>query len=458
MRTHLLVLLLAGIVISAPVGEQTAMTAAKSFMGWDDCELIESIDDGAAFVFSRGGEGYVILSGDSDIEPVIAWSKTGEYAVAEDNPLRDMVEADMTSRMAYMQQIPSHLREEHNREWQSLLAGERQSLTTYYPPEGTTESGGWLESTWNQTSPYNRMCPTDPVGGMRSLAGCPAVAMAQIMNFHRTTNGTRLSNADDYHHNWGSRNYHIDDDWMSRGFPSFVTLNSWLDSLDQTYSEMEEPNTNEIAALIFACGVVMQQVYSTDGSGTFGVDQAYSGFQRFGLFDCRLMEDDIPLLYTDIQENIMDGYPVHLAVVTSAWDAGHNLVIDGYSTDDFYHLNFGWGGTYDGWYSLPDDIPYDLSVIEGVVLDIMPETGNISENVLPSDLRIAAYPNPFNSALTITAPENATISIHDTQGRIIADLGKKKIWNAGDDLGSGVYIVKAQIDDVVIDGKAVLIR
>ncbi len=221
---------------------------------------------------------------------------------------------------------------------------------------------------------------------------------------------------------------------------------------------MEEPNTNEIAALIFACGVVMQQVYSTDGSGTFGVDQAYSGFQRFGLFDCRLMEDDIPLLYTDIQENIMDGYPVHLAVVTSAWDAGHNLVIDGYSTDDFYHLNFGWGGTYDGWYSLPDDIPYDLSVIEGVVLDIMPETGNISENVLPSDLRIAAYPNPFNSALTITAPENATISIHDTQGRIIADLGKKKIWNAGDDLGSGVYIVKAQIDDVVIDGKAVLIR
>jgi len=51
---------------------------------------------------------------------------------------------------------------------------------------------------------------------------------------------------------------------------------------------------------------------------------------------------------------------------------GHNVVIDGYNTDEYFHLNFGWGGTYNGWYLLPDEIPYGLTVIEGAIVDIFP--------------------------------------------------------------------------------------
>ncbi len=79
-------------------------------------------------------------------------------------------------------------------------------------------------------------------------------------------------------------------------------------------------------------------------------------------------------------------------------------------------------------------------------------------NALPEKARITIHPNPFNSALRITAPENANVTIHDTQGRIVADLGKKRIWQAEDDVASGVYIVRAVVGDVVVDGKAVLIR
>ncbi len=62
---------------------------------------------------------------------------------------------------------------------------------------------------------------------------------------------------------------------------------------------------------------------------------------------------------------------MHLAVVTPAWDAGHNVVVDGYS-EEMYHLNFGWGGQYNGWYNLPDGIPYGLTVVEGAVVDLQP--------------------------------------------------------------------------------------
>jgi hypothetical protein len=56
---------------------------------------------------------------------------------------------------------------------------------------------------------------------------------------------------------------------------------------------------------------------------------------------------------------------------------GHNVVVDGYNTNDYFHLNFGWGGSYNGWYLLPDEIPYGLTVVEGVILDILKEdTGN----------------------------------------------------------------------------------
>ena len=113
-----------------------------------------------------------------------------------------------------------------------------------------------------------------------------------------------------------------------------------------------------------------KQVYSSGGSGTFGVNQAYDAYIKFNCDTIELLDDDIDI-YERISDNIKQALPVHLAVVTPAWDSGHNLVIDGYNTDEYYHLNFGWGGPNDAWYLLPDEIPYGLTVIEGVIVDIV---------------------------------------------------------------------------------------
>ena len=125
------------------------------------------------------------------------------------------------------------------------------------------------------------------------------------------------------------------------------------------------------AALIFACGVAARQVYSCEVSGTYGVNQAYQAYNRFGLTENQLLKNQDSELFGRLRMNMVDGLPAHLAVVIPDWSGGHNLVVDGYNTDDYYHLNFGWDGNWNGWYLLPQELPYDLTMIEGVIVDIM---------------------------------------------------------------------------------------
>jgi hypothetical protein len=197
--------------------------------------------------------------------------------------------------------------------------------------------------------------------------------MAQILNYHETINGISFNDSDDYYHNYGSNIYRIDDDHEKYGFPSFPELNEYLATLSSHYENNIPITDNDKAAIVFACGVAAKQVYSSEVSGTFGVNQACQAYLRFGIDDIELINDSNTGLYGRLRMNMVDALPAHLAVVTPEWDAGHNLVVDGYNTDDYYHLNFGWGGSLDGWYLLPDDMPYGLTVIEGIIVDIMAE-------------------------------------------------------------------------------------
>ena len=57
----------------------------------------------------------------------------------------------------------------------------------------TLRADGLLHSHWTQDYPYNQLCPRDPVNGNAySVAGCPAIAMGQIINYLRTTQDRRL--------------------------------------------------------------------------------------------------------------------------------------------------------------------------------------------------------------------------------------------------------------------------
>ena len=326
------------------------------------------------YVFDLQPQGYIVVPADSNLPPVIAYSFTDNFQsdFSRDNILLNMLKADIGFRLENVEKLPENIIKSRNSLWSDFLNEETEVLVNIdfqqWPPEGTTLTEGWIETKWHQNSPFKDFCPMD--GDKRSVAGCPAVAMAQILNYHKTINNVAFNDSDDYYHSYGNR-FWIDNDHEEYDFPSFPELNDYLDTLAYHYDNQLLITDEDKATLNFACGVAATQVYTSGGSGTFGVNQAYDAYLKFDCNTVELLDNSDTDLYDRLSQNIKDALPAHLAVVTPGWDAGHNLVVDGYNTDEYYHLNFGWGGSYDGWYLLPYELPYDLTVIEGIIVDIM---------------------------------------------------------------------------------------
>lgn len=320
--------------------------------------------------------GYLIIAPETSIQPVIAYSFTSSAPMdSKDNPLYQMVVTDVSTQRANYDLLPSELKKEITGKWQIYQIDEKDIDQTIsfqqWPPEGSTSTEGWIETTWSQYDPYNAFCPIDSTAGnARSVAGCPAITMGQIFNYHQTINQVQFDDDDDYLHQYLS-SFWIDDDYIIYDFPSFPELNGYLTTVENHFENNIDLTAEDIASICFACGVACKQVYSSAVSGTYGVDQAYDAYQRFSCDNATLYYTPDTSVLDIIIDNIKQALPVHFAVVTPQWNSGHNLNIDGYNTDGYFHLNFGWGGSYDGWYFIPDDLPYQLTVIEGVIVDIL---------------------------------------------------------------------------------------
>jgi len=342
-------------------------------------------------VFNLLPKGFIIISADYRVNPLIAYSFTSDnIAEHDDSFFIEILKKDVEKSIDYHSKDNGFSVE---KEWNYLtnVLLELPTLNDFqqWPAEGTTVTEGWVTTTWKQGEPFKNMCPMD--GDVRSIAGCPAVAMAQILNFHENIKNTRFTDEDDYYHNYENF-FTIDDDYEEYDFPSFPILNTFLETLEQHYENDIDITDDDKAALTFACGVAAKQVYTSRVSGTFGVNQAYDAYQRFGFETSALLTSEDEDMYDRVIHNMKNAYPVHLALVDDSGTVGHNMVLDGYNTDDYYHINFGWSGQYDGWYKLPSwRIPYDLTVIEGLIVDIMND-GSEADLDFEGNINLAKIP------------------------------------------------------------------
>ena len=317
-----------------------------------------------------------------------------------------------------------------------------------------------LTTQWTQGLPYNQLCPRDPSTGYSySAAGCPAIAMGQIINYLRTTQNTRFDDSDDYYHDYAGRNYHIDDDWETLLFPPFPKLNTLLDSVDAIFQRGEELPDYLAAAVVFACGTACTQVYTSQGSGTFYVDQAFAAYQRFGFTDCVLFREPDSVMYATLISNIQNGYPAHLAVENPAGTVGHNVVVDGYREEDGkFHINFGYGGSLDDWYDIPDPNFLDgMTKVEGIILNIIPTNAPMAVHMPTHQQRLEVYPNPVSDVLHVkNLPcEEMDYSIFNVMGQKVA-AGSTEGSISVAELGKGVYVLQITGDKFLKTAKFVM--
>ena len=366
--------------------------------------------------------GYIVVSSNTILPVIPAYSFESNFGDENSaNTLYVMLVKNLLKLKNYIESKGNNTPIDYSQSWKLFLQTDGISKTRDFQ-QWPEVGDGWLKTNWTQSAPYSNFCPIDPVTSQRSYTGCPATAMSQILNFHGTANGTHFDNTDDYYHNYAGRVFNIDDDYAAHGFKSFPDLNMYLDTLQIHWNTNTILTNNDKAALNFACAVAAKEVFSSAGSGTYSVSQALDAYIRFGCTTAVLIQPDDTSLTTHLMQNMKDTLPAHLAIVDSGWTTGHNVVVDGYNTDGYFHVNFGWGGSSNGWYLLPQEMPMNLTYFEGVVVDIMKKVpAEIASNTIYKN-EVKVFPNPFsdelNFSFSVQSSGETTLEIWDITGNL----------------------------------------
>ena len=194
-----------------------------------------------------------------------------------------------------------------------------------------------LISIWNQGAPYNYLCPADPTGpGGHVYAGCVATAMAQIMYYWRYPE-----------HGTGSHGY----TWNPYGY-LFADFGNTTYKWDEMVNSINSQNFG-MAQLQLQLGISADMMYSGSGSGAYSEDAAEALRNNFGY------DQSLEIVYRDnypyeawktlLRSQIDLSQPMYYHGYGSG---GHAFNVDGYQDTLYFHFNWGWGGSYNGFYHL----------------------------------------------------------------------------------------------------------
>lgn len=227
-------------------------------------------------------------------------------------------------------------------EWMERV-GERLPAPTESPTKAPAKPrqsvSAMLETKWSQKAPYNDMCIFE---GKRCVTGCNATAAAQIIyywrEFHR---GCKATDA----YVTSTNQYAVD------ALPAIVTF----DYKNLVANPKTADEKKAVAQLMAYLGRTMHSNYTPSATG------AYTHKLANHLRDVFKMGDATAIWASKLGESgfeqkvyqeILSHRPVILGgdMVSGG---GHAFVVDGYDANtDIYHVNWGWGGSYNGWFKM----------------------------------------------------------------------------------------------------------
>ncbi|MCF7792649.1 MAG: C10 family peptidase [Candidatus Cloacimonetes bacterium] len=438
--------LLLGSMFAVRIDEDSALqTATQHLRAWDETSrniesthyMLDDDDTMLAYVYDLEPEGFIIVSTDTDIKPVVGYSFRNDFTVEDKdrNVGYLFVEADMRSRLAAIPYTNPDIIQANNDLWQQYQNGSisfANSRDTVWPPAGYSATEGWVETEWDQSpSPYNTMCPIDPQNGGRSVTGCVATVIAQILHYHRYIGSVSFNDNDDYYSSYTSPAIHIDDDHVALSFPSFPELNDHLTDAMIAY-QLGYPITNDmIAAINFASGIAVQMGYSSNASGAYSSDVHTAFLNKFGYDTATYVGYTNAAFYNDLKIDMMEARPVYFGILSNG-GSGHAIICDGWNEDtDYFHLNMGWGGYQNGWYDIPLNMPSGYNQIHSAIR-------NIEGGTVPFEMTGMVFANnaPLDQTfLTLEGPRYYEFDIDDPNGYFGTDY-----------MHAGTYVATATIE------------
>lgn len=351
--------------------------------------LHEIRNDGvpAVYIFDRKDDkGFLILSADDCAPSILGFADDGSAALALKPSAMQYWLENLASEIASMRNSVT-----------TALATERSSAPK-------NDIAPMCKTLWGQDAPYNNDCPLDS-DNKRSVTGCVATAMAQIIRYHAyPTQGQ------------GTKEYQWTNSANVKSTLTFdyqTTFNfaAMKDSYNGAYSAS---SAAEVAKLMYACGVGVEMGYSSSESG------AVSTAVPAALIDYFKYDKGLHIAFRRsyysadwndlIYENLSEFGPIYFSGRNAT--GGHAFVCDGYQ-DGYYHFNWGWEGISNGYFLLSALNPqaqgtggssggYDED--QQVILGITPEQHNATPYY------VVAWGNGVRFAQSTTDDKKITLS------------------------------------------------
>lgn len=319
---------------------QTRSASPQLQMVWDgeDASTRTATTEPAFYVFNRTDDkGFIIIAGDDIAMPVLGYSFEHPFK-AENMP---------ANLKAWLQGLRSQINEARSNHFTASATIEQ---AWKYASDNIGDVAVELETAdWNQDAPYNDKCPM--LDGERTVTGCVATAIAIIMKYHEWPDcgeGTASS------YSYTAAN------GKTQTIPS-LTLGhpyNWSNMpliYDQSASAESE---QEVATLMYDCGVISQATYNVASTGGTG---ALTQNAVKGMIDHMKYDKGAQILYrswysdSEWHKMLKEELNAHRPVLyggANAKNEGHQFVLDGYTTNNYFSVNWGWGGYSNGYFLL----------------------------------------------------------------------------------------------------------
>ena len=263
------------------------------------------------------GKGFVVVAGDDKMGEVLAYSHEASIDMANLNP-----EA-------------RYLFDTYRQVFEVL--GKNKGLTTR--AETATKTANdvqpLLKSKWGQDYPYSKQT--------QYVTGCVATAVAQVM----------------YYHKWpaqgkGQESYKVTFDNTVRSADFTKSHYDWDNMLpDYNRRNVTTKQEDAVALLMNDVGIATNMQYTDRASSTQSY-MAERALRNYFDYDAALVtraNEGVDNFIEIVKKELRNGFPLYISG-DSKTGGGHAWVCDGFDEEDRFHMNFGWNGQANGYYSL----------------------------------------------------------------------------------------------------------
>ncbi|MEZ5082777.1 MAG: C10 family peptidase, partial [Bacteroidales bacterium] len=323
-----------------------------------------------SFVFNENGEnvfyifnfnsGFIIVSAESSVYPILGFSFEKPFMKINQPP------AFTWWLEGYKQQIVYNIENKVVPSKVIELAWAKISSKNSHPKEFYETVEPLLNTTWNQGCYYNSALPVDSSGSCyHPYTGCVATALGQILkyyNYPKTGSGSHGINTP-----YG---------WLEVSFED--TEYDWV-TMENNLTE----NNPGVAELLLHCVVAVNSQFLPGGTGAYEIN-ARNALANYFDYD-----EDVQFLLRNsypgdweqmLRDELDQGRPVIYGGVEQSTSYGHTFICDGYLDTAFFHINWGWGGLYNGYFYIDSLVGgnYHFDSFHDAIIGIKP---NIPESL-----------------------------------------------------------------------------